>query len=194
MNQTSLARLRFRNFIEVAHENDPLDRHMPNIKRLPDSRLAGQRPGGFTLIEVTVAGVIVAVLAAIALPSYSDYVQRSKISEAVANLSDMRTRLEQFYLDNRSYPTAPADCIPFVAGAAAPAGKIYLPAQQKYFDVRCTAMSAAAYTVTASGRPAEGMSASFVYTTNEANARTSAGPQGSYTSSTCWATRRDGSC
>ena len=48
--------------------------------------------------------VIVAILATIALPSYSDYIQRSKISEAVSNLSDMRTRLEQFYLDNRQYP------------------------------------------------------------------------------------------
>ena len=161
---------------------------------LPLRQAAERRCGGFTLIEVLVVGVIVAVLAGIALPSYSDYVQRSKIIEAVSNLSDMRTRLEQFYLDNRAYPSAPADCVPFVGGTSAPAGKIYLPAQQKYFEVACTAMSAAAYTVTATGRPAEGMSVSFVYTVNQANARTSAGPGGSYTSSSCWAIRKDGSC
>ena len=157
-------------------------------------RAARRRCDGFTLLEVVVAGVVVAVLAAIALPSYSDYVQRGKISEAVANLSDMRTRLEQFYLDNRAYPAAPADCIPFVAGAAAPSGKIYLPAQQKYFKVTCTAMSAAAYTVAATGRPVEGMSSSFVYTIDQDNARSSAGPRGSYTNTACWATRKDGSC
>ena len=154
----------------------------------------GCRCAGFTLIEALVAAVVVAVLAAIALPSYSDYLQRSRISEAIANLSDMRTRLEQFYLDNRAYPDTPADCIPFVAGAAAPAGKLYLPAQQKYFDVTCTVMSAAAYTVTATGRPSEGMPASFVYTVNQSNGRSSSGPGGSYASSVCWAMRKDGSC
>ena len=159
---------------------------------MPDRFL--RRCGGFTLIELLVVGTIVAVLLSIALPSYSDYVQRSKIVEAVSNLSDMRARLEQFYLDNRAYPSAPADCIAFVAGTAAPAGKIYLPAQQKYFRVECSVMSAAIYTVTATGRPAEGMSASFVYTIDHANARTSSGPGGTYTSRSCWAIRRDGSC
>jgi type IV pilus assembly protein PilE len=159
---------------------------------VPDRAL--RRCRGFTLIELLVVGIIVAVLMGIALPSYSDYVQRSKIIEAVSNLSDMRTRLEQFYLDNRAYPSAPADCIAFVAGTAAPAGKIYLPAQQKYFNVECTVMSPGIYTVTATGRPAEGMSASFVYTIDHANARTSAGPRGTYTSRTCWAIRKDGSC
>jgi len=153
-----------------------------------------RRCGGFTLLEVVVAAVVVAVLAAIALPSYSDYVQRSRISEAIANLSDMRTRLEQFYLDNRAYPAAPTDCIPFAAGSAAPAGKIYLPAQQRYFSVTCTVMSAGAYTVTATGRPGEGMPASFVYTVNQSNGRSSSGPGGGYASSLCWALRKDGSC
>ena len=157
-------------------------------------RSVARRHAGFTLVELLVVGIVVAVLTGIALPSYSDYVQRSKLIEAVANLSDMRTRLEQFYLDNRAYPSTPADCIAFAAGAAAPAGKIYLPAQQKYFKVECAAMSPGIYMVTATGRPSEGMSASFVYTIDQANARTSAGPRGSYTSRTCWAIRRDGSC
>ena len=167
---------------------------LPTMPTLLVRQAAVRRCGGFTLIELLVVGVILAVLAGIALPSYSDYVLRSKIIEAVSNLSDMRTRLEQFYLDNRAYPSSPADCIPFVASASAPAGKLYLPPQQKYFKVACTAMSAAAYTVTATGRPAEGMSASFVFTIDQANARTSAGPGGSYTSGSCWAIRKDGSC
>src|SRR5215831_15925713 len=129
---------------------------MPPSPTRPISQPTRGRCRGFTLLELTMAGAIVAILAGIALPSYSDYVQRSKITEAVANLSDMRTRLEQFYLDNRAYPAAPADCLPFVAATAAPPGRIYLPAQQKYFSVTCTAMSPEAYTVTATGRPAEG--------------------------------------
>jgi type IV pilus assembly protein PilE len=153
-------------------------------------QLSSVRAGGFTLIEVMVVVAIVAILAAIALPSYSDYIQRSKISEAVSNLSDMRTRLEQFYLDNRTYPTGAAKCKTSGAGA----GEINLPPAQKYFSVTCTAMSATAYTITATGNPSEGMSTDFKYTINEANARTSAGPGGHYTNASCWAVRKNGEC
>ena len=58
---------------------------------------------GFTLIEVMIVVAIVAVLAAIALPNYADYVKRGKIIEATSALSDLRTRYEQYYLDNRTY-------------------------------------------------------------------------------------------
>ena len=54
------------------------------------------------MIEVMIVVAIVAILAAIALPNYSDYVKRGKIIEATSGLSDMRTRYEQFYLDNRT--------------------------------------------------------------------------------------------
>ncbi len=61
--------------------------------------------GGFTLIEVMITVAVIAILAAVALPSYIEYVTRSKLVEAKTNLSDMRTRLEQYFLDNRKYPS-----------------------------------------------------------------------------------------
>ena len=51
---------------------------------------------------------IVAILAAIAVPSYSEYVKRARITEAVAALADMHVKMERYFQDNRRYdPPAP---------------------------------------------------------------------------------------
>ena len=63
------------------------------------------RSRGFTLIEVMITVVIVAVLAAIALPNYTDYITRSKFAEAQGALADLRVKMEQYYQDNRRYST-----------------------------------------------------------------------------------------
>ena len=63
----------------------------------------GARHDGFTLLETMVVVTIVATLASIALPSYAGYVRRSRILEAVARLSDARARMEEYYLDQRTY-------------------------------------------------------------------------------------------
>jgi type IV pilus assembly protein PilE len=145
---------------------------------------------GFTLIEVMITVAIVSILAAVALPSYTQYVTRSKIIEATSNLSDMRTRLEQYFLDVRQYPGA---CIA-PAGGPAPAGSIYLPASSKYFAVTC-ALTATTYTVTATGTASGGMNG-FVYTIDQANNRRTTGlPSGwAGTGSTCWVSRKSGDC
>ncbi|MBN4079143.1 prepilin-type N-terminal cleavage/methylation domain-containing protein [Beggiatoa alba] len=65
----------------------------------------------FTLIELMIAVAIVALLAAVALPSYSGYVVRSKIADTTSQLSDLRLRMEQFRQDNRSYLTGGACAI-----------------------------------------------------------------------------------
>ena len=48
-----------------------------------------KRVKGFTLVELMIAVVVVSILAAIALPAYSNYVKRGKISEATANLGSL---------------------------------------------------------------------------------------------------------
>jgi len=134
---------------------------------------------------ITVA--IIAILAAVALPNYFEYVTRSRLVEGKTNLVDMRTRLEQYFLDNRAYPTA---CI---APAVGPAGgtNIYLPASAKFFDTTC-ALPATTYTITATGT---GAMTGFVFTIDQANTRkTTAVKTGWTTSNTCWVSRKNGEC
>ena len=138
---------------------------------------------GFTLIEVMIVVAIVGILAAIALPSYSYYVQRSKIIEATTSLSDARQRTEQLFLDTRTY----------AGNCTAAIGVVQLGL--KTFALTCDPPeTASTYRIVATGVPAQGMSASFVYTINQAGAKTSAGPTGWAGNGSCWATRKDGSC
>jgi type IV pilus assembly protein PilE len=142
------------------------------------------RFGGFTLIEVMITVAVIAILAAVALPNYIEYVTRSKLVEAKTNLSDMRTRFEQYFLDNRAYPDA---CLAYATGAA-PAGKIYKPANAKNFTIDCTGLSPTTYTVTATGL-------GFVFSVDQTNARkTTTVPTGWTTSTVCWVSRKNGDC
>lgn len=141
-----------------------------------------RKAAGFTLIELMIAVAVVGILAGVAYPSYRDYLIRSKISEAVANLSDMRVKMEQFFLDNRTYAGA---C---VSGTVAP-----LPSG-KYFSYTCTNLSGTTYTVTATGVANQGMG-SFTYTVNQNNTRTTVSvPTGWTAAGSCWTLRKDGSC
>lgn len=154
-------------------------------RRSPKHALAA----GFTMIELIITVAVIAILAAIAVPSYVDYVTRSKLVEAKSNLSDMRTRLEQYFLDNRAYPNA---CIPYASGPAG-AGNIYLPSSNKYFSVSC-ALTATTYTITATGASTGG-TGGFVFTIDQNNNRQTTGvPTGWKTSNVCWVSRKNGDC
>jgi type IV pilus assembly protein PilE len=61
------------------------------------------RLGGFTLIEMMITVAIVAILAAVALPSYQQYIIRSNRSAAQAQMMDIANRQQQLLLANRSY-------------------------------------------------------------------------------------------
>jgi general secretion pathway protein G len=59
---------------------------------------------GFSLSELLLACAIVAVLALIALPAYSDYVERGRVSKAVADILAIEAQLKSYHLHNHDYP------------------------------------------------------------------------------------------
>lgn len=62
-----------------------------------------RRNSGFTLIELMIVVAMVAILAAIALPSFADQMRKSRRSEAVSAMQDAQLRLERYRVDHANY-------------------------------------------------------------------------------------------
>lgn len=71
---------------------------------------------GFTLIELMITVAVIAILAAIALPSYQGHIRKSRRAEAQAHLMALAGRQQQFLVDTRAYAATLNDI-----GIAAPA-------------------------------------------------------------------------
>ena len=60
---------------------------------------------GFTLIELLLVMVILAILAAIVVPKFTGRIEDSKIKAAKADISNLKTSLGLFEIDNGRFPT-----------------------------------------------------------------------------------------
>jgi len=141
-----------------------------------------KRSSGFTLIELMIVIAVIGILAAIALANYSEYVLRSKVSEAVSTLSQMSTKLEQYFQDNRSYVNS---C---VAGTVAP-----LPAATNNFTFSCPTRTDITYTVRATGI---NQMAGFVYEISPDNVKKTVAVGAGWAGSgnDCWVLNKGGGC
>ncbi|MBL8343036.1 MAG: prepilin-type N-terminal cleavage/methylation domain-containing protein [Rubrivivax sp.] len=139
------------------------------------SRSASAR--GFTLIELLVAIAIVAILAAVALPAYSNYTQRSRVPAALDGLSAYAVRMEQRFQDTGSYANGAA------CGVAVPT--------VNNFAITCALSGGGTgFTATATGA---GAMVGYTFTINHQGARnTTAHPKGT-PATACWTTR-GGTC
>jgi type IV pilus assembly protein PilE len=134
---------------------------------------------GFTLVELMIVIVIVAILAAIAVPGYTNQIRKSRRTEARNALLDAAAREERFYATNNAYSTASSD---LGYGAAWPTS-----VGSGYYSLGAACTSGApctAYTLTATAISTQVKDTSCTTLT-----LTSVGVQGSTgtaTAATCW--------
>jgi general secretion pathway protein G len=64
-----------------------------------------QRQSGFTLVEIMVVVVILAVLGALVVPKLIENVDRARVTRAQSDIRAIQTALDLYRLDNFKYPT-----------------------------------------------------------------------------------------
>jgi type IV pilus assembly protein PilE len=156
---------------------------------------------GFTLIELMITVAVIAILSAIALPAYTDYVTRSKFSEAYAHLADLRVKMEQYYLDNRRYNVTGT-----LGTCGIPGGNTPTTQGTKYFDFTCASSTAnaagdQAYVLMAAGKAAEQLTG-IAFTVDHGNSRTTvvtgstlmADKGYAVGTATCWLRKKPAQC
>ena len=126
---------------------------------------------GFTLLEIMITLVVISILAAIAIPSYSDYLLRGRLSGGTALLGSTRQQLEQRYSDDRSYANGGGACS-IAAFADTDSG----------FSFTCTVSAGGQrFVLTATGA---GPTAGFQYTIDEAGIETTVAVRSGWSSAT----------
>lgn len=78
-----------------------------SISLMPKQHTINEQQG-FTLIEVMIVVAIIGILAAIAYPSYDEYVKRANRSEGHALLNDASASQERYFSQNNAYITTNA--------------------------------------------------------------------------------------
>ncbi|MBP9217613.1 MAG: prepilin-type N-terminal cleavage/methylation domain-containing protein [Sterolibacterium sp.] len=137
------------------------------------------KQSGFTLVELMIAVIVVAVLTAVALPSYRSHVTSSRLTEAFSSLAAAQAASEQFWSNNRTY-------VGFDIATN-------FPQTTSNFTYALSNETTSTYTITAdgvTGSPVDG----FTFTVNQNGDRaTTATPTGE-TSTTCWLYKQGGVC
>ena len=135
---------------------------------------APRRRRGFTLIELMVVLVIIVLLSAVAYPSYSSQITKSRRSDAKQALVELAQKLERYYSERSTY-----------AGATLGAGGIYSATSPAgYYALSIVTQTASGFTISAApaGTQTGDACGSFGY--DQAGNKSVSG--GSLSVSSCW--------
>jgi type IV pilus assembly protein PilE len=163
----------------------------------PRANPARSRLAGFTLIELMITVAIIAILAAIALPAYSNYVIRGRLVPMTNTLAAARTAMEQYYQDNRTYLSTGSGSTSLTSPCSDTVNWIK---SWGNYALTCPTLTATTYTLQVMAT--SGAAIGATYTVNQQNlmATTSYPTKwGGYSNlpssaSTCWLMRQGDSC
>lgn len=125
---------------------------------------------------------VMAILASIAIPQYTQYILRGKIADGLSGLMKLQLKLENYYQDNRVYG-AGGNCAINVSTFNTP-----------NFTYSCTTSNSDQnFTLTATGT---GNATGFSYSINDTGTKSTITVGGSWSGagSSCWVTRASGAC
>ena len=132
---------------------------------------------GFTLIELMITVAIVAILSAVALPSYQSYVRKGKRADARALLQSASIAQEKHRLNNTTYAGATTNLSP-----PCPASGACPSEQANYVLATPTSVTGSTYTLTANASSASQLAdtdcTAIVYAVS--------GTTVTYTPTACW--------
>lgn len=130
------------------------------------------RSAGFTLMELLIAVAIVAIISAIAMPAYTDYVKKGQMRAVQADLVALSLNFENAYQRTLSYPDVPeADR---TTTKLKERFQSWSPSLAGLFDYSMTVSSTTAYTLKAEGVSGT-LLAGCTLTLSHTNARVSSG-------------------
>ena len=113
--------------------------------RCRPNRFAVRGSSGFTLIELMISVAILGILVAIALPSYTEYIQRGDRASARAALLEAQQFMERFYAANDRYTKDALGTI----NPDLPARLVNVPAESPKYQLTLGAAMVNSYTLTA---------------------------------------------
>lgn len=71
---------------------------------------------GFTIVELLIVIVIIGILATIGFVSFANAQNKAKKSKAEATISQVKSKLGEYYADNNTYPVDKAAVTTYLAG------------------------------------------------------------------------------